>query len=120
MIPKRRKAPKMGVRAKPWWRSESYKQFIRGFECAVAGVKDTCEGRIEPAHVRTGTDGCGSEKPSDWWLIPLCKHHHIGVQHNIGEPEFERQYGINMKALSWTYWNRWPRRGEYGRPRQGQ
>lgn len=117
MIPRRKKAPKMGLRVKPWWRSHSYKQFIKGFECCVAGVLDPCSGHIEQAHVRNGTDGCGAEKPSDWWTIPLCFHHHQSVQHGIGEPAFERRYGIDMKAMSWKYWNLWPRRGEVDRPR---
>lgn len=112
MIPRRKKAPRMGVREKPWWRSQSYGQFIRGFECAVAGVLDPCEGPIQQAHVRNGTDGCGSERPSDWWSIPLCLHHHVGVQHQHGEPEFERRYKIDMKALSWKYWRLWPRHKE--------
>ena len=30
MIPVKKKAPRMGVREKPWWRSQSYGQFIRG------------------------------------------------------------------------------------------
>lgn len=102
---KRRVRPKMGVREETHYRSHTYEQWIRGFDCLVMGKIDPCQGKVQPAHVRTGTDGSASKKPSDWWLIPLCVHHHIHTQHRIGEPEFERRYGIDMKAEAKKLWN---------------
>jgi hypothetical protein len=112
-LPKRRKAPKMGVRVKPWWRSHSYDQFVRGFECLAAGKIDACSGHIEAAHVRHGTDGAGNEKPSDWWLVPLCWYHHQPVQHVQGELTFQAKYGIDMKAAAIGIWNKWPKRSQF-------
>jgi hypothetical protein len=54
---------------------------------------------IECAHVRTGTDGGTGIKPSDRWTVPLCKECHAR-QHQIGEAEFERQWGVNLKAVA--------------------
>jgi hypothetical protein len=48
------------------------------------------------------------QKPSDWWAIPLCKHHH-DEQHGIGEPAFERRYGIDMRGVARGLYARWQR-----------
>jgi hypothetical protein len=103
----------MGVRAKPWWRSHSYGQWIRGFRCLVEGKLDPCSGPVEAAHVRKGTDGAGGEKPSDWWQVPLCVGHHEHTQHIQGEETFERKYGVNMKAEAIRLWSMWPKRVQF-------
>lgn len=108
MIPKRRKPPKMGLKQSSMIRSESHKRWVRGFECAAGSKIDACEGRIESAHARKGTDGGTGMDPSDCWVIPLCAHHHKTVQHTIGEPEFERRYGIDMKAIAKALWDKSP------------
>ena len=69
-----------------------------------------CNGRpIEVAHVRTGTDGGAGLKPSDKWCISLCAAHHR-LQHSLGEPEFERRFGIDMKALAREFARKSPHR----------
>lgn len=104
MIPRKRVRPKMGVRSSPWIRSQPHKAFVRGRECAIKDLNGhVCEGRYDPAHVRSGTDGCGEEKPSDCWLICLCRAAH-NEQHRIGEPAFERKYRIDMKAIASSLW----------------
>ncbi|QPQ55559.1 DUF968 domain-containing protein [Allosphingosinicella flava] len=70
--------------------------FVRNHECCVPG----CGGRpIEVAHVRTGTGGGIGVKPSDRWVISLCRDHH-SEQHRIGEASFEKRHGIDMRALA--------------------
>lgn len=54
---------------------------------------------IECAHVRTGTNGGVGIKPGDCWTVPLCRDCHAR-QHQIGEPEFERQWGVDLKAVA--------------------
>lgn len=77
-------------------RSPGHCNFVRSHECSVPG----CGGRpIEVAHVRTGTGGGMAVKPSDRWVISLCRDHH-SEQHRIGERSFETAAGINMKALA--------------------
>lgn len=109
MIPKRRKPAKMGLREAPQIRSEAHKQWVRGHECAIAGRNGhACGGKIEAAHVRTGTDGGMGVKPGDNWTIPLCGMAHIPDQHQHGERAFELKYGIDMKALAAELWLRSP------------
>jgi len=95
--PRRRKAPKLGVRDRPQVRCPQHLQWVRGHECAVANTN--CEGRIQAAHVRKGTDGCLQVKPSDYWAIPLCAFHHK-LQHDRGESSFQQGHGIDMKSIA--------------------
>jgi len=89
-------------------RNPGHLRFIRGFECSVTS-SDFHGGKIEAAHVRIGTDGSMSVKPSDNWTIPLCGLHH-NRQHMIGEATFEKEYGIDMKAIAEALWARSPHR----------
>lgn len=107
MIPKRRKAPKLGVREEPQIRSASHLAWIRGHECSVKNAE--CHGRIEAAHVRTATDGAMGVKPSDIWTIPLCSAHHRD-QHDVGEAHFERDHKIDMKKIAAALWAKSPHR----------
>lgn len=95
-LPQKRKRPKMGVRELPWWRSEPYKKYVRGFACIVP---DCPAYRRQACHVRTGTDGCKGEKPSDFFCYSGCAIHHE-EQHRIGERAFEEKYGVNL--LEWA------------------
>jgi hypothetical protein len=70
---------------------------------------------IECAHVRIGTDGGTGIKPSDRHCISLCKECH-SRQHQIGEPAFERERGIDMKALAFAFFMRSPHRQKLERP----
>lgn len=93
----RRKPPKMGLREAPQIRSEAHLQWLRGFECVAAG-HGCCSGRIEAAHLRTGTDGGMGVKPSDIWAFPCCTAHHA-EQHSIGEATFQAKYGLDLDAV---------------------
>lgn len=104
MLPARRKAN--SGRAKVRNRVPSHCQWVRGHGCCVPG----CDGLpIEAAHVRVGTGGGMGFKPHDKWVISLCRDHH-SEQHRIGEPEFERRHGINMKKLAEAFAARSPHR----------
>lgn len=117
-LPKRRKPEKLGVREEPQIRNASHLQWVRGHDCSCAAIAHTracCEGRIEAAHVRTGTDGGMAVKPSDCWVVPLCNFHH-GLQHRIGEPEFERRHSIDMKKIAAALWAKSPHRHKSEKP----
>lgn len=90
-------------------RSPAHRAWIRGHCCSACG-SDTA---IECAHVRNGTDGGMSMKPSDAWCISLCKTCHT-EQHQVGEPEFERRRNIHMKALACEFTRKSPHRGKLG------
>lgn len=112
MIPKRRRAPKMGLREPSVIRCPQHLQWVRGHECALeavplAAIKDIGAklhaGRVEAAHVRRGGDGGTGMKPGDDRVIPLCTHHHR-EQHQIGESTFEARYGIKMAEIAADLW----------------
>lgn len=106
-LPKRRRRAKMGCSEPSQIRSASHLKWIRGHQCSVNNGE--CSDRVEAAHVRTGTDGGTSMKPSDCWSIPLCSTHHR-EQHNTGEASFERLHGLKMKETAAELWRRSPHR----------
>ncbi len=99
----------MGVKQSAIIRCPAHLAHVRGFACAVANQKGAheCFGKIEAAHVRTGTDGGMGMKPSDCFVIPLCSDAHR-EQHRVGEAEFERIYGISMRKIADRLWKASP------------
>jgi hypothetical protein len=87
-------------------RFPSHRAWIRGHACSVPGCSAN---DIECAHVRNGTDGGVSLKPSDWWTISLCGVHHF-EQHQIGEEAFEQRYGLDLQKLAQQFAQRSPHR----------
>jgi hypothetical protein len=51
--------------------------FIRSLKCCICGIRNP-----EAAHIRSSSDvhgkreTGGGEKPSDKWVVPLCRVHH--------------------------------------------
>ena len=86
-------------------RSPAHRAFVRSHACCGCGSQTA----IECAHVRDGTDGGTGIKPSDCWTISLCRDCHAR-QHQIGEASFERERGINMKALAQEFVRHSPKR----------
>jgi len=100
----RRKREPMGLRTQFHYRSQTYRQWVAGMPCTIAGINGhVCIPNVVCAHMRLGTDGWLSEKPSDWFGYPLCDDMKGNgahpEQHNIGEPEFFRRYGIKEPLL---------------------
>jgi hypothetical protein len=73
-----------------------HRAWIRRHHCSVPGCKRS---PIECAHVRIGTDGGISLKPSDRWCISLCSFHH-SEQHRLGERRFEKRHGLCLAELA--------------------
>lgn len=86
-------------------RSPAHRAWVRGFACCACGS----ETAIECAHVRLGTDGGTSMKPSDRWCISLCRDCH-SEQHRIGEVSFAHHHKINLKALAEEFFAKSPHR----------
>lgn len=101
-LPKRRKRERFNSREETHYRNASYLKHIRGFRCTIAD-KHECEGRIEAAHVRNGTDGGLSVKPSDFFTVPLCCGAHR-EQHQVGEQTFWTRYGIDPLKVADRLW----------------
>lgn len=92
-------------------RSPAHRKWVRGFACCACGSTTA----IECAHVRNGTDGGTGIKPSDRWTISLCKDCH-SRQHQIGEPAFERENRIDLKALAAEFFRKSPHRAKLEAP----
>ena len=107
---RRRKPSKMGIRQAPQIRCAAHLQWVRGHECAVQN--NDCLGKVEAAHVRSGTDGGKGVKPSDIFTIPLCNFHHR-QQHNVGEKQFEFRHKIAMIEIAEDLARRSPHRAKW-------
>ena len=88
-------------------RSPAHRAFVRSHACCGCGSVSA----IECAHVRDGTDGGMGHKPSDRWTISLCRDCH-SRQHQIGEAAFEKEAGINMKALAEAFFKSSPHKSK--------
>lgn len=88
-------------------RSPAHRAWVRGHACSACGSQTA----LEAAHVRCGTDGGTGHKPSDKWVISLCRDCH-SEQHQVGEPEFERRHHIDMKALAEAFFRASPHRSK--------
>ena len=77
-----------------------HRRFIRKHACVVTlgKVHDECEGAVECAHYRTAANAGKGQKPHDWFTFSACHKHHA-EQHRIGQPAFERKYGIDLAAI---------------------
>lgn len=53
-------------------RLPGYLEWIREQYC----TEPNCHGSVEPHHIRKNTDGGIGLKPSDNYVIPLCREHH--------------------------------------------
>lgn len=91
---------KMGVRPPPPVRFPKHRAWLtRTYGCIFRAQDGAmCWGGIECAHYRFGQHAGMGEKPADWWCWSGCLGHHKGIQHIIGEPEFQRRYGLDLGA----------------------
>ena len=95
-LPKRRPVVKGGILRGPRRHWPRHEAFVRRHQCCVPG----CEGDpIVFAHIRSAANAGTSLKPHSAFGISLCDDHHR-EQHQIGQPAFERKYGIDMRALA--------------------
>lgn len=78
-------------------RNAKYLSWLRKRPCIVSGEKAQCA-----HHIRLGTNGGCSLKPSDYFCVPLLhKYHTTGPDalHLIGEETFLRLFNLNYKEL---------------------
>lgn len=95
-LPPRRAVVKSGILREPKRRWPRHEAFVRRHQCCVPG----CElGPTEFAHVRSAANAGTGLKPHSAHGISLCCYHHI-EQHRIGQPAFEKRYGIDLGKAS--------------------
>lgn len=108
LLPKRRRAVRMNVREPSVIRCDAHLQWVRGHECLIFGRQGhVCRGKPRACHLRVGTDGGLSQKPSDMWTWPGCDGAHE-EQHRIGEISFQAKYGTNLRVVCERLWQQSP------------
>lgn len=100
MLPAKIKREPQGIRHEPKREWPRHRRFVRGHACVVSlgRVHDDCDGPIECCHYRTAANSGKSLKPADWHCFSACRKHHA-EQHTIGQPAFERKYGIDLQSI---------------------
>lgn len=79
--------------------SSKHRDFVRGQRCVAARPLE-CRGPVQFCHYHGFKDGGITRKPGDERGFPACWHHHIAVQHNVGELAFQLRYGIDLKVIT--------------------
>lgn len=95
------------------FKSTKHRDYVRQFACSKCGET----AGIEVAHVRLGTDGGTSRKPSDYYCVSLCKPCH-DRQHHIGEETFWQ--GVDVRALMEAFCKDSPAAREIRDAKQGR
>jgi hypothetical protein len=93
-------------------KSTAHRDWVRDHFCSVPGCQLM---PIEVAHVRRGTGGAMSLRPSDAFTISLCRDHHA-EQHRIGEQSFEKRHGFSMLAKAREFYFASPHRNKLDLP----
>lgn len=82
-------------------RNSKYLDWLRSRPCAVSGQKAECA-----HHIRLGTNGATSLKPSDYFCIPLLHEFHTTgsmALHIVGEETFLAHFKLDAQALFIKY-----------------
>lgn len=78
-------------------RNTSYLSWLRKQKCVASGQKAQCA-----HHIRLGTNGGSSLKPSDYFCIPLLNEYHttgLFAIHIVGEDTFLKQFKLDIDEL---------------------
>jgi hypothetical protein len=67
----------------------------------IAAEKDPggCSGKVRACHRRSAANSGVSLKPPSWEQWPGCDGHH-GLQHQHGQPWFERWIGLSLSQVA--------------------
>lgn len=82
-------------------RNSKYLDWLRKQKCVVSGDPAQCA-----HHIRLGTNGGTSLKPSDYFCIPLLNEYHTTgpfALHVVGEETFLNQFKLEPKKLFVSY-----------------
>lgn len=97
---KKRKPTRSGIQHHAQREWPKHDRWIRGLEC-VATQKDPggCSGKVRACHHRTAANSGTGLKPPSWDLWPGCDGHH-GLQHQKGQPWFEKWLGLKLDQVA--------------------
>lgn len=89
----------------PWKRNGSHRTFVASLPCLRCGHERTPNEPNVCAHVRIGTDGAASRKPSDNFTVSLCVPcHDLEQSWNMGERRFWSSLGIDPLDTAARLW----------------
>jgi len=80
--------------------SSAHRKFVKELPCVVNNHECSREKLRQFCHFKGFKDGGTAYLPGDERGFPACKHHHLFVQHQHGEPEFQRRYKLDLKAIT--------------------
>ena len=105
MGPKRRKAPRMGVRQPnpEHVKCLRHLQWVRGFPC-LAAPSGGCVGPVQTHHV-------SHDRDRDDRVVPLCVQHHTEV--HASPEKFQAKYLVNLDAHADVLWGQSPHGRRY-------
>lgn len=89
----------------PRERDNAYLAWCRRQCCVVGAITGwTCDGRLDPAHIRYSDARAGKTnpgagaKPDDKWCLPVCRTHHA-AQHAYGDERKWWSSAVGVDAL---------------------
>ena len=103
-LPPKRQRQRSGIPRVPEKMWPRHERFVRSHHCSVLGCR--C-GPIRFAHIRSAANSGMGSRPNASYGIALCDMHHL-EQHDIGQPAFERKYGLDLFALAAEFVRRSP------------
>ena len=103
-LPPKRQRQRSGILRAPEKAWPRHERFVRSHHCSVPGCR--C-GPIRFAHIRSAANSGTGIRPNASFGVSLCHTHHL-EQHNIGQPAFERKYGLDLFALAAEFMRRSP------------
>lgn len=80
--------------------SGKHRSFIKRQPCVVNDHECSREALRQFCHYKGFKDGGTSYLPGDERGFPACRHHHLEVQHRIGETAFQTRYKLDLKAIT--------------------
>lgn len=95
-VPQKRQKPRSGIERAPkriWLR---HRRFVKSHCCCVPGCPALL---VDPAHLRSVVNDGTGLTPFDWFLVPLCRHHHQ-EQEPLGPDAFGDRHGIDLLAIA--------------------
>jgi 5-methylcytosine-specific restriction endonuclease McrA len=87
---------------RPRYKNDKYLKFVKTLPCCVCGSDQGCDSahiRFSAAHSAKVNPGVG-QKPSDFWVVPLCRRCH-DQQHKMGdEPHFWSHHAMDPLQIA--------------------
>jgi len=89
----------------------AYLAFLRRQSCCVGPhLRDGCEGRTDPAHLRFSDAAAGRRNPGpgrksdDRWCVPLCRKHHDAQHARGNERAWWASVGLDPNELALSFY----------------